>query len=290
MILADVMAQQPETWVIVCALFGLLVGSFLNVVILRLPALLEYHWRSQCAELNGAATPPSGAPPGLIHPRSRCPNCQHPIGAMENIPVISYVVLRGRCRQCKNPISLRYPLIEAVTSLLSAAVAWHFGFSVDAAGALALTWILVTLAMIDWDHQLLPDNITLPGLWGGLLFSLFGGLSDPVSSLIGAMAGYLALWSVYHGFRLLTGKEGMGYGDFKLLAMIGAWLGWQALPATVLLSSLVGAVLGIALIVSRRHQQDQPMPFGPYLAIAGWIMLIWGEQINSQYLNLAGMH
>lgn len=283
--------QTPAAFVAAVCILGLLVGSFLNVVILRLPRMLEREWQAQCRELlAGAADTP--APPerfNLWWPPSTCPQCSHRIRAWENIPVLSYLLLRGRCSSCGTRISARYPAIEALTAVLSACVAWHFGFGAAALAALLLTWALIALSVIDIDHQLLPDNITLPLLWLGLLLSLAGVFTDPRASLIGAAAGYLSLWSVYHAFRLLTGKEGMGYGDFKLLAALGAWLGWQALPVIILLSSLVGAVVGIVLIVTLGRDRNVPIPFGPYLAAAGWLALLWGDKLTSTYLRVAGL-
>lgn len=276
------------TWLALTTLLGLLVGSFLNVVIYRLPVMMQREWESQCAELSGQASPEQ-ATFNLSKPRSRCPHCQHAITALENIPVISYLFLGGKCRECKASIAFRYPVIEALTGLMSAVVAWHFGFSWTCLGALFLTWSLIALTFIDVDHQLLPDKITLPLMWLGILFNLFGVYTDLTSSVIGAIAGYLSLWSLYHLFRLITGKEGMGYGDFKLLAALGAWLGWQYLPIIVLLSSLVGAVVGITLVLLQKHQRDIPIPFGPYLAAAGWIALIWGDTLNRLYLSTAGL-
>ena len=225
----------------------------------------------------------------LAKPRSRCPDCGHTIRFYENIPVLSYLWLRGKCSSCRHPISLRYPLIELLTAVLSAVIAWHFGFGWQAGAALLLTWALIALSMIDVDHQLLPDSITMPFLWLGLTLSLFPVFADMRSSLIGAIAGYLSLWTIYQLFRLLTGKEGMGFGDFKLLALLGAWMGWQSLPMIVLLSSAVGAVLGISMILIQGRDRHQPIPFGPYLAVAGWITLLWGEQMSSSYLRWSGM-
>ncbi|HEB77175.1 MAG TPA: prepilin peptidase, partial [Methylothermaceae bacterium] len=222
-------------------------------------------------------------------PPSRCPHCGHHIRAWENIPILSWLWLRGRCSQCRAAISPRYPLIEGLTAVLSLAVAWRFGVSPQALWALVLTWSLIALSFIDYDHQLLPDILTLPLLWLGLLLSLFGIFTDPRSAIMGAAAGYLLLWGIYQLFRLITGKEGMGYGDFKLLALFGAWLGWQMLPLIILLSSLVGAVFGLALILLRGRDRELPIPFGPYLAIAGWIALLWGEQLNRWYLQLSGI-
>ena len=282
--------QNTALFAAIAAILGLIVGSFLNVVIHRLPIMLERAWRSQCAELLGtAADTADDAPFNLATPRSRCPSCGHAIRAVENIPVLSYLWLRGRCSACGVRIPARYPVIETVTALLSAVVAWHFGFGWQAAGALLLTWGLITLSVIDIDHQLLPDAITLPLLWLGLAFSLFDVFVDSRTGIIGALAGYLSLWTVYHVFRLVTGKEGMGYGDFKLLALLGAWMGWQALPGIILLSSLVGAVAGVSLVLICGRDRNLPIPFGPYLAAAGWIMLLWGDQITQAYLRWSGM-
>lgn len=275
-------------WLTITLLFGLMVGSFLNVVIYRLPVMMQREWQEQCNELSGQVSAPESKY-NLSRPRSRCPHCQHAISAIENIPVISYLFLGGKCRSCKAPISMRYPIIEIITGLMSAIVAWYFGFSWACLGALLLTWSLIALTFIDVDHQLLPDKITLPMVWLGLFFNLFGVYTELSSSVIGAIAGYLSLWSIYHLFRLITGKEGMGYGDFKLLAALGAWLGWQYLPMIVLLSSLVGAVVGISLVLLKQHQRDIPIPFGPYLAAAGWIALIWGDSLNRLYLSTAGL-
>ncbi|MBS1190706.1 MAG: type 4 prepilin peptidase 1, Aspartic peptidase family [Rhodocyclaceae bacterium] len=269
----------------IAGLLGLCIGSFLNVVIHRLPRMMEREWQMQCAELRDESIEPP-APFNLATPRSRCPACGHPIGALENIPVISYLVLRGRCAGCRASISPRYPLVEAFTGLLSAYLAWRFGLNWQTAGALCLAWSLIALTFIDFDSQLLPDSITLPLLWLGLLFNVFGAFTDLQSAVIGAMAGYLSLWSVYWLFKLITGKEGMGYGDFKLLAALGAWLGWQMLPAVILLSSLVGAAVGIGLIVLARHGRNVPIPFGPYLAAAGVIALLWGRQLTQAYFGL----
>jgi leader peptidase (prepilin peptidase)/N-methyltransferase len=282
--LISAIQSSPELFISLIVILGLLVGSFLNVVIYRLPIMMEREWAAQCDELTGTETK-QNPPFTLSKPRSRCPHCQHMITSIENIPIISYLALGGKCRQCKAPISARYPIIEAFTGLLSGLVAWHFGFDWSCLGALLLTWSLVALTFIDVDHQLLPDSITLPLVWLGITFNLFSTYTDLASSVIGAMAGYLSLWLVFHAFRLVTGKEGMGYGDFKLLAALGAWMGWTFLPSIVLLSSLVGAVIGIALIVFRRHQREIPIPFGPYLAAAGWLALIWGTDINNAYLS-----
>ncbi|OGS91013.1 MAG: methyltransferase [Gallionellales bacterium GWA2_59_43] len=269
----------------VCAVLGLMVGSFLNVVIHRLPKMMELGWQQQCAELRGEQ--PTDTPRyNLLVPRSSCPHCNHAIGALENIPVISYLLLRGKCKGCGARISPRYPIIETVSGLLSAYAAWHFGFGWAAAGALLLVWALLALTAIDFDTQLLPDDITLPLLWIGLLLNSFGTYTNLHSAVLGAIFGYLSLWSVYWLFKLVTGKEGMGYGDFKLLAALGAWLGWQMLPLIILSSSLVGAVVGITLIVAARHGRNIPIPFGPYLAGGGLIALFWGPSLTQGYLQL----
>ena len=276
---------DPIAFTIACGVIGLLVGSFLNVVIHRLPKMMERDWQCQCAELRGEA-PPDNEPLSLAKPRSRCPECGHLITALENIPIISWLALHGKCSACKTPISLRYPIIETLTGLLTAFAAAHFGSGWASVGAILLIWSLIALTCIDFDTQLLPDSITLPLLWGGLLFNLFGTFTDLQSAVIGAVTGYLSLWLVYWGFKLATGKEGMGYGDFKLLAAIGAWLGWQILPLTILLSSLVGAVVGIALILLTKHGRNVPIPFGPYLASAGLLALFWGKELTQSYLRL----
>ena len=275
---------DPAVFPLAAGLLGLMVGSFLNVVIHRLPIMMERDWAAQCAEFKGEAVPVL-EPLSLARPRSRCPHCGHPITALENIPVISWLVLRGRCKGCAAPISLRYPLIEALTGLLFGLAAWHFGFTAAGLGALVLIAALFALTVIDFDTQLLPDDITLPLLWIGLALNAFNVYTDLKSAVIGAMAGYLSLWAVYWGFKFTTGKEGMGYGDFKLLAALGAWLGWQMLPLTILLSSLVGAVVGISMMVIARHGRNVPIPFGPYLAAAGLIALVWGKPLTRAYLG-----
>ena len=277
--------SNPIAFTTLAGLLGLFVGSFLNVVIHRLPRMMEHDWHAQAAELRGEE-PPAGERFNLATPRSRCPHCGHQITLLENIPLVSYLVLRGRCGHCGAGISKRYPIVEAVSALLSAYAAWHFGFGAAALGALLFVWAMVALTCIDLDTQLLPDDITLPLLWLGLAFNLGDTYTNLPAAVIGAMAGYLALWSVFWLFKLATGKEGMGYGDFKLLAAIGAWLGWQMLPLTILLSSLVGAVVGIVLIAVARHGRNVPIPFGPYLAAAGLIALFWGEAITERYLGM----
>jgi leader peptidase (prepilin peptidase)/N-methyltransferase len=277
--------RDPVAFVTLAAVFGLFVGSFLNVVIHRLPKMMEREWQAQAAELRGE-TPPAVSRYNLATPRSQCPHCGHLITALENIPVVSYLVLRGRCRHCGAPIGRRYPVVELLSAGLSGYAAWHFGFGPAALGALLFIWTMVALTFIDLDTQLLPDDLTLPLLWLGLIFNLGTTFSELPSAVLGAVAGYLALWSVFWLFKLATGKEGMGYGDFKLLAAIGAWLGWQLLPLTILLSSLVGAVVGVVLIVLGRHGRNVPIPFGPYLAAAGVIALFWGEAITARYLGM----
>ena len=299
----ELLAASPGLFISTSLVLGLAVGSFLNVVIYRLPVMLERQWREQCAEVSGeaaAATLPAAIPErfNLVVPRSACPSCRAPIGALQNIPLLSWVMLGGKCAACGKPISVRYPLVEALTGILSALVAWRYGFGWPALAAMVLTWFLIALAFIDIDHQLLPDSLTLPLLWIGLFLSLWGAPAgaapvvpvDPRSSLIGAMAGYVSLWSVYHLFRLLTGKEGMGYGDFKLFAALGAWLGWRMLLPTILIAAAVGALVGIAMITLRGHNRSTPIPFGPFLAAAGWLMLMFGPRLVAGYLGLYAAH
>ena len=269
----------------ICLAIGLAVGSFLNVVIHRLPQMMEAEWQAQAAELRGEPSH-EAARFNLVVPRSRCPACGHGITALENIPLVSWALLRGRCSACKKPISARYPVIELLTGLASALVAWRFGPTFACAGALLLTWSLIALAFIDFDTTLLPDSITLPLVWAGLGFNLAGAFVPLPTAVLGAMAGYLLLWSVYWIFKLATGKEGMGSGDVKLLAALGAFLGWQMLPLIVLLSSVVGAVIGVALIILARRGREVPMPFGPYLACAGFTALLWGHDLTRLYLGI----
>lgn len=276
---------SPLVFTIAAGLLGLLVGSFLNVVIHRLPKMMERDWHAQCAELNGQ-TPAPVATYNLIVPRSACPYCGHMIGALENIPVLSYLFLKGKCKGCGATISMRYPVVEAICGILSAYAAWHFGFGAAGIAAIVFVWALIALTFIDFDTQLLPDDITLPLLWLGLLLNLNGVFTSLPNAVVGAAAGYLVLWSVYWAFKLATGKEGMGFGDFKLLAAIGAWFGWTMLPLVILLSSLVGAVVGIALIVFTKHGRNIPIPFGPYLAGGGLIALFWGQTLTQSYLQL----
>ena len=285
----DTFQTLPWLFILSAGVLGLIVGSFLNVVIHRLPQMMEREWRVQCAELNGAPQTIAPARFDLLHPPSHCPQCLRHVRPLENIPLLSYLWLRGRCAGCDARISLRYPIVEVSTALLSALVAWHFGATAAGLAALPLTWALIALSVIDFDHQLLPDSITLPFLWGGLGLSLFGVFVDSETAIIGALAGYLSLWSVYIVFKLVTGKQGMGHGDFKLLAMLGAWLGWQALPVIILLSSLLGALVGIALILLRGRDKNLPIPFGPYLALAGWVSLLWGKDLTQAYLQFAGL-
>lgn len=310
MTLTELYATEPGWLIGSVFILSLLVGSFLNVVIHRLPIMMQRDWQQQANELLAAAgsetiatpSPEIGLKPdpqgttsaaipdkyNLVIPRSACPHCGKQITALQNIPIISWLLLKGRCANCRASISVRYPIIELSTALLSAVVAWQFGFTWHMAAALCLTWTLVALCMIDFDHQLLPDDLTLPLLWAGLALSLLQGKVLPITpqdAIIGAMAGYLSLWLVFHLFKLVTGKEGMGYGDFKLLAALGAWLGWQMLPLIIMLSACVGAVLGIGLIVLRGRDRNIPIPFGPYLAAAGWIALLWGEHIVTAYLH-----
>ena len=306
------LAQSPAAFIALSLLFGLLIGSFLNVVIHRVPLMLDREWRAQCAELAAAgenaavaASPaaealspiaiPGEAPFNLVVPRSACPGCRAPIRAIHNVPLLSWLALRGRCASCQARISARYPIVELLCGVLSAAVAWKFGFGWQAGAALVVTWFLIALTGIDLDHQLLPDSLTLPLLWGGLLASVFGAANNahslpvsPADAIIGAVAGYLCLWSVYQLFKLATGKEGMGYGDFKLLAALGAWLGWRMLLPIVLCSAAVGATVGIALIVTGKHRRSVPIPFGPFLAAAGWLAMMWGPEWVASYLGLFG--
>jgi leader peptidase (prepilin peptidase) / N-methyltransferase len=308
--LSDLAALYAENPVLLAGsvfVLGLIIGSFLNVVIYRLPIILEREWRAQATELlpvndnaNAATSVASTSTPfdrfTLSTPRSACPTCKAPIKAWQNIPVVSWLALRGRCAACKTRISVRYPLVELATGLLSAWVAWHFGFSAASGCALLVTWALIALTGIDMDHQLLPDSITLPLLWAGLLAAVLIGpvaqVSLPVSprdAIIGATAGYLSLWLVFHAFRLVTGKEGMGYGDFKLFGALGAWLGWKLLPLIILLSAATGAVLGISMIVLRGRDRAAPMPFGPYLAAAGWLAMMYGNTLVESYLRMSGL-
>ena len=281
----SLLQSSPAVLVTTAVLVGLMVGSFLNVVIHRLPKMLERQWRAECAEVAGTPSPPAERY-NLVIPRSGCPKCGRRITALENIPIASYVALGGKCSGCGAPISLRYPVVEALSGALSGYIAWRYGWSAAMLGALIFTWAMIALAFIDFDTFYLPDSITLPLLWAGLLFNAGGAFTDVRSAVIGAAVGYLALWAVFWAYKLATGKDGMGYGDFKLLAAIGAWLGWKVLPLVILLSSFVGAAVGIGLIVFARHGRNVPIPFGPYLVVAGLIALFWGEPLTRQYLNL----
>jgi leader peptidase (prepilin peptidase)/N-methyltransferase len=291
--LGELLRAEPAAFVALAGILGLLIGSFLNVVIHRLPKMLEAEWRADCAALDAAAPAAAPARYNLVVPRSACPACGAPITALQNVPVVSWLALRGRCAACAAPISARYPLVELASGALSAAVAWRFGFGWDAGLALVFTWTLIALTGIDLDTQLLPDSLTLPLLWLGLLAAaLLGRGAAPVpvdlrSAVLGAAAGYLSLWAVYHAFRLATGKEGMGYGDFKLLAALGAWLGWQMLLPVILFAAGSGAIIGVLLIVFRRHAREVPIPFGPYLAIAGWIVMMASRELVAPWWQLA---
>ncbi|MFZ6752619.1 prepilin peptidase [Undibacterium sp. Dicai25W] len=269
---------------ITLGIFGLLIGSFLNVVIFRLPKMMQRESDNYIAHETGQPLPHTTAY-NLVVPRSACPHCGHQISAMENIPIISYLAIGGKCRGCKAPISIRYPIVELVSGLLAAAMTWHFGSGITGVSAMIFCFLLIAMTMIDADTHLLPDDLTLSLLWLGLLVNLNGTFTSLPSAVIGAVAGYLSLWSIYWAFKLITGKEGMGYGDFKLLAALGAWMGWSMLPIIILLSSAVGAVIGVAMIVLTKMGKDTPLPFGPYLAGAGLIALIWGKQLTQLYLG-----
>ncbi len=281
----DSLQASSELFITICAILGITVGSFLNVVIYRLPKMMQLAWHQQCAELNGE---PAKLLPvfNLVTPRSNCTQCGHKIKIFENIPLISYLFLKGRCSKCHERISIRYPIVELLTGLMSGFAAWYYGYSFMCFAALFFIWAMIALTFIDFDTQLLPDVITLPLLWIGFLINLNNGIIDLQSAVVGAMVGYLALWVVYWIFKLTTGKEGMGYGDFKLLAAIGAWLGWQSLPLVILSSSFVGGLVGIFLIYFRNQHSGLAIPFGPYLAGGGLIAMFWGKQINHIYLSL----
>lgn len=284
----QLMSESPAYFIGTVFVVSLLVGSFLNVVIFRLPIMMERNWRHECEQYLHPDKPnlnPQSAPFNLVKPDSTCPNCQHKIRAWENIPVLSWLALSGKCSQCKKPIAIRYPLVELITALMSTLAAWHFGFGVAALIAVLATWLLIAMSFIDLDKMLLPDQLTLSLLWIGLLVSVSGVYVSASDAIIGATLGYLCLWSLYWAFKLLTGKEGMGYGDFKLLAALGALVGWQQLPVIILLSSFVGAFVGISLILIQGRDKSQPIPFGPYLAAAGWLTLLYGDWFVTQYLN-----
>ena len=291
--MAEMFTEAPVIFVAVAFAFALMVGSFLNVVIYRLPIMMQREWRDQCEELKDAL--PSDLPEGrfdLVMPRSRCPSCGQLIRAWQNVPILSYLMLSARCANCQKSISVRYPLVEMLTALLAAWCAWHFGFGWEALLAIGMSCALVAISLIDIDHQLIPDSIVLPLLWVGLIMSLFHPMAgaetlfiSPRDAIIGALAGYLSLWSVYQLFKMITGKEGMGYGDFKLLAALGAWLGWQSLHIIILMSAVVGAIVGIAMIALRGRDRQLPIPFGPYLAAAGWITMLYGDAMWNAYLD-----
>ncbi|MBM5573938.1 prepilin peptidase [Deefgea sp. CFH1-16] len=269
------------------AVLGLLVGSFLNVVIHRLPLMMEREFKQECAVLLDEPTPTPAAKYNLVVPRSACPQCGHQITALENIPILSWLLLRGQCAHCKNKISARYPLVELMTALISGGLAWHFGYSAPLIGALILAWFLITLIMIDADTYLLPDSLTLPLIWIGLIFNSFNVFTSLESAVYGAIAGYMSLWLVYWAFKLITGKEGMGYGDFKLLAALGAWFGWSMIPMIILLSSFAGAAIGIVMVLGQNRGWNKPMPFGPYLGVAGLLALIWGKDLSLMLYGMA---
>jgi leader peptidase (prepilin peptidase)/N-methyltransferase len=282
-----ILSAAPENWplALLAGILGLLIGSFLNVVIHRVPKMMQRESDNYVASESGKELPHTERY-NLMVPRSACPHCGHQITALENIPVLSYLAIGGKCRGCKAPISARYPMVELLTGISSAFMIWHFGSGVAGLGAMLFVWLLIAMTFIDADTQLLPDDLTLPLLWCGLLINISGTFTSLSSAVIGAAAGYLSLWSIYWLFKLSTGKEGMGYGDFKLLAALGAWMGWAMLPLIILLSSLVGALVGISLMVFTKMSKNNPIPFGPYLAIAGLIALLWGKQISQQYLGI----
>jgi leader peptidase (prepilin peptidase)/N-methyltransferase len=285
---SDFFTSSPLAFTLAILVLGLLIGSFLNVLIYRLPIMMERDWRAQARDMLALPAEEKTEAFNLFLPHSRCPHCARQIRAWENLPVISYLFLGGKCSACKAPISKRYPLIELACGLLSAFIAWHFGFGWQAGAVLVLSWGLLAMSVIDMDHQLLPDSLVLPLLWLGLIVNTFGLFTNLHDALWGAVLGYMSLWSVFWIFKLLTGKEGMGQGDFKLLALFGAWGGWQIVPLTILVSSAVGAVLGLIILRLRNAETSTPIPFGPYLAIAGWIALLWGGQITDSYLQFAG--
>ena len=280
-----VFEQFPWAYYLFVLIIGLLVGSFLNVVIYRLPLMMQREWRSDCREFLELPADDQPEKLNLMLPRSRCGHCGHQITALENIPLISYLLLKGQCSACKTHISIQYPLVELFTGIISVIIAWHFGVSLQTLFALILSWSLIAASGIDLGHKLLPDSITLPLLWLGILLGYFSVFIDLESSVIGAIAGYLSLWSVYITFKLITGKEGMGHGDFKLRAMLGAWMGWEMLFVIILTSSLVGATIGVSMILLKKTSRATQIPFGPYLAAAGWMSLLYGEQLNKFYFS-----
>jgi leader peptidase (prepilin peptidase)/N-methyltransferase len=285
----DVLNQHPWMLAIALLFMGLIVGSFLNVVIYRLPIMMESQWRSDCCELLEVDQRQPKQTINLTVPNSHCPNCGEAIKAWQNIPIFSYMILGGKCHNCQTNISIRYPIIELVSGLMTLSLMVYFDASIALLGAMLFTWALITLTMIDIDQQLLPDDITLPLLWLGLILNVNETFVSLEAAVIGAAVGYLSLWSVFWLFKLVTGKDGMGYGDFKLLAALGAWMGWQAIPLIILLSSVVGMVVGVSLIILQRRGKDTPIPFGPYLAMAGWISLLWGNQLTDMYMSTAGL-
>ena len=283
----DFLSTHPDAFIVCGLILGLMVGSFINVLVWRLPIMLAQDWQSQACELLDLPAPTQGPVYNLMQPRSHCPACQHSLRAWENIPLLSYLFLRGKCSHCKTSISVRYPLTEVACAALSAVVAWHFGFGLQAGCMLLLTWGLLAICLIDIEHQLVPDSLVFPLLWLGLLLNSFSTLTTLEQAVWGAALGYASLWSVFWIFKLITGKDGMGYGDFKLLAMLGAWGGFTVLPLTILLSSLLGALVGVGLLAMRRANTSTPIPFAPYLAIAGWIALLWGGQITGLYWQIS---
>lgn len=284
------MPDLPMTvWIAFAGVLGLLVGSFLNVVILRLPQRMEAAWQREARDMLEIEAADEPMPPGIVREPSHCPNCKHPLAARDNIPLLGWLMLRGRCRYCQAKISIQYPMVELLSGLLSAIVVWKFGPSLPALAGLVFTWTLIAAAGIDFRTQLLPDQLTLPLLWLGMLLALLPMFMNPSAAIVGAAIGYLSLWSVYWAFKLLTGKEGMGYGDFKLLAALGAWLGPMALLPVILLSSLIGALVGGSLIALRRHQREIPIPFGPFIAAAGWVWFVAGDGLWQGYMHLTGM-
>ena len=290
MTLFELLAGSPAAFILLLGAFGLMVGSFVNVVVHRLPVMMEREWHRDCmALLHPADTLPQAERFNLAVPRSRCPGCGGRIGALDNIPILSWLMLRGRCRRCGTRIAARYPIVEAVAGAMGAVVAWRFGFGAQALLAACLSWSLLALALLDYDTMLLPDSITLPLLWLGLLANLFGSFTPLQTAVLGAVAGYLVLWLIYWVFKLTTGKEGMGYGDFKLLAALGAWLGWPLLPSVILAAAGVGTVVGLFMIAVRRHDRTKPIPFGPYLAAAGWLCLVWGDFLAGMLAGRGGV-
>lgn len=288
MLIIDFWQSHTLVFALTVAVLGLLVGSFLNVLVYRLPKMMMRDWRSQAREVLEMPAEEQGETFNLLLPNSSCPHCGHEIRPWENIPLVSWLFLRGRCSSCQGPISQRYPLVELAGGVLAGVIAWQYGVSWDTLAMLVLTWGLLAMSLIDADHQILPDVLVLPLLWLGLILNSFGMFVSLSDAFWGAVIGYMSLWSIFWLFKAVTGKDGMGYGDFKLLALLGAWGGWQILPLTILLSSLVGAVLGVIILRVQRNSLSKPIPFGPYLALAGWIALIWGDQITSGYLQYAG--